>query len=154
MTNFKFNTNFWVGFVIMFLLMIGLFYIARSVFTILTWAAPVLIIATLILRHQVIVSYGRMLANLFRKDRVMGVVAIVLTIVGFPVVAFALFGKALLDRKLIKLGNRSESGYEEEYTDYEVLEEEPLDLPEMDPSRRRSGSAGNAQSENQYDDLV
>lgn len=152
MANIKFNSNFWVGFIVMFLVMIGLFYIARGIFTILAWAAPVLIIATLILRHQVILSYGRMLINLTRRNPLMGIVAIVLTIVGFPVVAFALFGKALLDRKLIKLGSQQRTGYQDEYTDYEVLDEEPLDLPNMERPSRSSSSK--TYRENPYDDLV
>ena len=143
MSQFKFNTNFWVGLIIMIMVMIGLFYVARGIFTLLAWAAPVLLIITLIIRHQVILSYGKMVLNLLKKNPLMGVVAIVLTIIGFPIVAFALFGKALLDRKIDKLGDLRQEAYKDEFVEYEELDDDALQLPDMEkPSR------------SDYDDLL
>ncbi len=143
MSQLKFNTNFWVGIIIMIMVMIGLFYVARGIFTLLAWAAPVLLILTLIIRHQVILSYGKMVLNLLKKNPLMGVVAIILTIIGFPIVAFALFGKALLDRKIDKLGDLREEAYKDEFVEYEELEDDSLQLPDMEKPARSD-----------YDDLL
>ncbi len=145
MTNFKFNGNFWIGIGAMILVMIGLFYIAKGVFTLLAWAAPVLLIITLIIRHEVVLSYGKMLINLVKRNPLMGIVAIVLSIVGFPVVAFALFGKALLDRKIGQLGQKREKAYQDEFVEYEEIQEESLELPQMDTKKSSSS---------EYDDLI
>lgn len=143
MTQFKFNANFWVGLIVMIAVLIGLFYIARGIFTILAWAAPVLLIITLIIRHQVVISYGKMVWNLLRKNPLMGIIAVVLTIIGFPVVALALFGKALLDRKVVQLSDRAEKAYRDEFTEYEEIEDESLELPDMEREQKRP-----------YDDMI
>ena len=116
----------------MVLIFVGLFFIARSIFTILAWVAPFLIIATIFIDHKVIVSYGKWLLNLLRKDILVGIGGILLTIFGFPIIAGFLFGKALLYRKMKKMNQDFEEETAGEFLEYEEIEEDfstPLELP-------------------------
>lgn len=124
------------GLVILVLVFVALFMLARFVFRILTFLSPVLIIAALILDYKVVVGYGKWLLDLVRRNPVSGVVAILLTIFGFPLVAAFLAGKALFTRNLKKARKEQQKGLRGEYIDFEEVEEEPpLQLPEL--SRQR-----------------
>ena len=47
---------------ILVLLFVGLFFVAKSIFTILSWVAPIMLIATLIIDHKVVLGYGKWLS--------------------------------------------------------------------------------------------
>ena len=79
--------------------------------------------------------------SLLSGSPLMGVLAVVLTVIGFPVVAAFLFGKALVDRRMKSY--MEERGMIDEYVDYEIVEEEdpdPLTLPTLEERERRSRS--------------
>ena len=135
---FGFNTqNTIVSIVFLVLAFFALFWIARSIFTILAWLAPVFLILTLIINYRIVVNYGKWLWKLLNENTIMGILASLLTVVGFPVVCFLLFGRALLYRKAKEL----EKAYEEEkygtYTEFEVIDEEPLELKEIEQRQRK-----------------
>jgi uncharacterized membrane protein YbaN (DUF454 family) len=115
----------------------ALFWVARSIFTIMAWLAPVFLIITLIINYRIVLNYGKWLWGLLNNNPLMGVLGILLTVVGFPVVSFLLFGKALLYRKSKQL----EKAYEEQkygtYTEYEIIDEEPLELRELEEKVRK-----------------
>lgn len=131
MAEVRINGNFWVGILVMAAVFLGLFFLAKGLFYILSWIAPVLLIATAILRYQVFIDYGKSLYKLLRNQPIFGVIAIILSVVGLPFVSLALFGKALLDRKLIKFKRDRENSIHGELVNYEEM-----DLPQ--PERRRS----------------
>lgn len=127
--------------VVMVLMVIGLFFIARGIFTILSWAAPVLFILTLILRYQVVVGYLKMLWGLLKENPLIGLVAIVLTVVGFPIVALVLFGKAMMDRKVDQMAKDEREAVEGKLIDYEIVDEdkpESMELPDMEKKQKSS----------------
>lgn len=137
----KFNSNFWVGMIVMVLMVIGLFFIARGIFTILSWVAPILFILTLILRYKVVVGYLNMLWDLLKQNPIVGVIAVILTVVGFPVVAFVLFAKAMLDRKVDQMSRAEREAVEGKLADYEILEDDQqdsFDLPQMEKKPKSS----------------
>jgi len=117
---------------------VGLWFVAKSIFFVLSYVAPVLLIAALVINHKVVVSYGTFLWNLLRKSPVMGVVGILLSFFFFPVVCLFLFGKALLYRKVDTLKKEFEAKHgggttDGEYTEYEEIEipkeEKRIELP-------------------------
>ncbi len=124
-----------------------LFFIARGIFTILAWLAPILFILTLIFRYKVVVQYGKMLVNLVKRNPIVGIIAIILTVVGFPIVAFALFAKAIMDRQIDKVQEQQREAVEGKLIDYEIIEDETLDLPEIEPVKRKK------RENNEYEDL-
>ncbi len=124
--------------VFLLLVFLALFWVARSIFTILSWLSPVFLILTLIINYNIILNYGKWLWKLLTESTLVGILATVLTVIGFPVVSFLLFGRALLYRKTKAL----KKAYEEErygtYTEYEEIEEEPLELREIQKDLRHN----------------
>lgn len=128
---------------------VALYFIATSIFTLLSWAAPFLLVGALIVNHKVVLNYGKWLLNLIKENLMMGVGAILLTIFGFPIIAGFLFGKALLYSKVDKMRGEFEAKREGEYVEYEEIEEpKPLELPRMQKRERERGN----EYENLFDD--
>jgi len=126
------------GLLILVVILVALFMLARFVFRILTFLSPALIIAALFLDHKTVTGYGKWLVNQVRTKPVLGIAAIVLTVLGFPLVSTFLFGKALLTRNMRKSREEEEGQLPGEYIDFEKVDEDkPLELPELSKIKRR-----------------
>ena len=117
---------------------VALWFVAKSIFTLLAWVAPVLIIAAAVINYKVVLGYGTFLFNLLKRNPLMGIIGIVMSFFFFPVVSLFLLGKALLYRKVDTLKKEFEAKHgggttDGEYTEYEEIEipkeEKPLELP-------------------------
>jgi len=129
----EFNSgNVIMGVIVMVGIFIALFWLAKSIFWILSYLAPVFLIITLILNYKIVVNYLKMLWNNLKTKPLYGVLLTALSVIGFPIVAFLLFGKALLDRKVKNIEKHMEEKVEGEYVDYEIVEEKKLDLPPLE----------------------
>lgn len=135
-----------LGFIVLVLLLVGLFFIAKGVFRLLSFIAPLLLIGALIVNYQTVLGYIRWIWDLLRTRPVWGVIAILLTIFGFPVVCAILFGKAFLDRRISSYREKIRKHTEGELTEYEDIteDEKTLDLKSISPE---------AQKGNIYDDF-
>ena len=123
----------------MVLIFVALFFVAQGIFNILAWLAPILLIATVLIDYKVILNYGKWLLNLLRKDVLMGIGGVLLTVFGFPIIAGFLFGKALLYRKAKKMNQAYEEQHEGEFLEYEeIQEEEPttFELPMLEKEEK------------------
>lgn len=128
--SFTFGSNGIVGIITGILFFVLLFYIAKGIFTILAYLTPVLFIATLIINHQVVIDYGKMLYNTLKNNPLMGIIGIGLTFIGFPIVAFFLFGKSLMLRKVNKLKEEFQSQFDPNYQNQ--TKEEFVNFEEVD----------------------
>ena len=138
----KFNyMNAIFGVVFLVFALIALFWLAKGIFTILAWLAPILLIATLIIDYQTILGYGKWLLYQLKTNLLAGVLLSLLTVIGFPLVSFFLFGKALLKRKLKKLETAYNADLKGQYTEYEIVDEDPIEQLELPPLQRRKESA-------------
>lgn len=149
-----------MGIVFLVLAVMAIFWIAKGIFTILSWLTPVLLIATLIIDHKVIINYGKWIGKLLKQNPVYGIGAILLSFFGAPVVATFLFGKAMLKRKVRQMQTAVEEKQKGKYTDYNEVEEEeeiefelkdeeeiiPLEVPKTTRRLKR-------EERNSYDDL-
>jgi len=129
-----------------------LYFIAKGIFALLYWAAPVLFILALIIDYRVFTDYIKFVINLLKSKPLMGVILILLSIIGYPVLSGFLFFKALMRRQIKKLKKESRVNTESTYTEYEVvdeddMEEDFLELPQQSQQKqeRREG--------NSYDNL-
>ena len=133
------------------LFFVMLYFLAKGLFTILSWVAPVLLIGALVVDYKVVVDYGKFILKLLKDNPLMGIVGIVLTIVGFPVVSGFLFFKALARRTIKKKFGEAAGRKKEVFTEYEevVEEEDFLKLPQQEKVtvKRSSGES------NEYEDL-
>ncbi len=125
------------GLLILVVVLVTLFMLARFVFQILAFLSPVLIIAALVLDYKTVTGFGKWLIDLVRRNALMGIAAIVLTVLGFPLVSAFLAGKALLSRNVRKAREEQEPQKPGEYIDFEELDDRPLELPELSKMKRR-----------------
>lgn len=136
------------GIIILTLFFVALYFIAKGLFTVLSFIAPVLLILSLILDYTVVIDYGKFILNLLKNNLIVGILAVVLTILGFPIVSGFLFFRAIIRQKLKSAMKQQEK--KNAYAEYEVIEEgnedeDFLELPDAEKtSRSRDGD---------YDDL-
>lgn len=158
--NSPFGTIF--GLLLMALIFVGLFMLARFVFRILAFLAPALIIAALILDYKTVLNYGKWLVDMVKRNPLLGIAAVVLTVLGFPLVSAFLAGKALLTRNAKKARRQQEEEVPGEYIEFEELEENPLELPELkeikrpqkeEPPASKKESSENKDESDKYDSL-
>ncbi len=121
------------------LVMAGLYYLFSSFHYYLSWVAPFLLLAALVIKYKVVVSFFEQLIGLLQKMPLLGVLAVVLIYFLYPFVALHLFLKSL--RKPAPAGHRknpfffnpldqqprNETPIEPEFTEYEELDEKPMD---------------------------
>ena len=136
------------GIIILILGFVALFFVAKGIFTILSWVAPILLILTLIIDYTVIVDFGKYILKLFKNNFLTGILAVLLTVIGFPIVSGFLFFKSIFKRKIGKM--MEQHAPKEIYADYEVVEEEEdfLELPEIQKQAEKKEP-----EDNEYDDL-
>ncbi|HQW03457.1 MAG TPA: hypothetical protein PLV75_14425 [Saprospiraceae bacterium] len=146
--NIRFNGI--IGFAFMVLLFVGLFFIAKGVFTVLAWIAPVLIILALLINYRTVLNYLKFMLGLLQRNPVGGIIGILLSFFGFPILAGVLFGKSILDRKVKKLNEAYQAEKDGEFVEFEEIikseRETKLDLPPMEKQAP-------VKKDNQYEDL-
>ena len=134
--------------VILVLFFVALYFVAKGLFTLLSYVAPVLLILTLIIDYKVVIDFGKWIIKLFKNNVLTGILAVVLTIIGFPIAAGFLFFRAMVRRKLRSMGEQVDQ--RDEFTDYEevVEEEDFLELPPIEPVEKPQ-----QKSDSDYEDL-
>ena len=146
--NIRFNGI--IGFAFMVLVFVGLFFIAKGVFTVLAWVAPVLIILALLINYRTVLNYLKFMLGLLQRNPVGGIIGILLSFFGFPILAGVLFGKSILDRKVKKLNEAYQAEKDGEFVEFEEIikpeRETKLDLPPMEKQAP-------VKKDNQYEDL-
>jgi len=129
-SRFQPGFNSVIGFFVAVGFFILLYFMMRGIFTILAWAAPFLLIAAVLINYKTIINFGKWLYRLIRGNPIVGIVAVVLCVFGFPVVSGFLFGKSLLDRKMRLLLEEQEP--RDEFIDYEEISNDPLKLKQLE----------------------
>jgi len=147
---FSIRLNGIIGFVVLVGILVLLFFVAKGLFSILSLAAPVLIALALIINYKTVVNYLRFMLGLLRRNVLGGIIAIILSVVGFPILSGVLFGKAILDRKVKRLQEAHKADEQGEEVDYEEVirpeREDSLKLPQMEKPKPEP-------KENPYKDL-
>ena len=137
---FQFRAGGFFGLIFLVLFFVMLFFLAKGIFTILSWAAPVLIIAALLINYQTVLGFLKYLWKLLLRKPLAGILAIILSVLGFPIVSGFLFGKAILDRRVKRIQSEIRRHHEGELVDYEEVREgdaEVLDINTLPPAEKR-----------------
>ncbi|MBP6445954.1 MAG: hypothetical protein WAT46_16010 [Saprospiraceae bacterium] len=139
-----------------------LFFMAKGLFWLLSWATPVLLILTLIIDYKVIKDFFSFIWKLLKENPWAGVLAVVMIVFAYPFVAGYLFIKAL-GKRSIKKAMEKVTQEKNTYTDYEEVVEEDdsfLELPPLkrkpEPIRHEKGNVNeNVKNDkaNEYDDM-
>jgi len=128
----------------------ALFFLAKGVFWLLSWVAPVLLIITLIIDYTVVTDFFKFVWKLLREKTIMGILAVLLVVFGYPIVSGYLFFKALGKRTIKKAYERVEKD-KNIFTDYEEVVEDDNFL-ELPPLNKRPEAPIQSKS-NEYDDI-
>lgn len=133
--------------IILVLGFVALYFFAKAAFTVLSFIAPVLLILALILDYTVITDYVKFIWKMLRENPLYGIVAIILSFLGFPIVSGFLALRAYLRRRTKTFVKQQQDG---KYIDYEEVTEEEdfLELPEQ-PVKVKKKRDDN----NEYNDL-
>lgn len=132
----------------------AVYFVFKSLFSILALLAPLLLIVTLIFNRQVVTNFFKGMFRDFKHNPLMGVLKGLFVFFGFPVFSAYMFGKAMLYRKMEGLHEQVRRKEEEGYADYEEVEpdivenEDFLDLKDIDVQIEPELKEGNS-----YDDL-
>ena len=131
---------------------VGLYFVAKGIFSILTLLAPVLLVGALLLDYTVVIDFGKWIIRKLKEQPLLGIAAILLCVFGFPIIAGFLCGKAYLKRKLKKFKaeyeDQSKPSYtkyeevaktEDTFQDFEDLSEPRLELPEIPKKAKDNG---------------
>lgn len=127
-----------------------LFFVARGIFWLLSWAAPVLILLTLLMDYRVVTDYFKTLWKTLNENILLGIIFLLITVVGYPFVSGYLFFKALA-RRSSKKNAWQQQPAKDVYTDFEEVTEDDdfLELPKMEPHKQTRSSS----ERNSYDDV-
>lgn len=144
--------------------LILLYFLAKAAFTIVLWIAPFLFLATLVIDYKVVINYGKWVLSLFKTNPLYGIGASAVTFFFFPVVAFFLFGKALVQKKIGTMKEQLDKKVNGEYAEYEeveadfvpdgetlINEKDLVELPPIKPKVKQAQPKSNNSSD--YEDL-
>ncbi len=124
--------GFLVPLLILVIFFTAIYLIAKGMFWLLSYAAPVLFIITLILNYRVVTGYFQWIWTLLTHQLPVGLIMVLVTFFGYPFVAGYLFFKALALRTVKKTFEKAREK-ENIYTDYEEVTEDTsfLELPKQ-----------------------
>lgn len=107
-----------------------LFWVAKKILGLLAWAAPFVLIAALIINYRVVLGYGRWLIDTLKSNLIFGLVAVLFTFIGFPLVAIFLLIRAMASKGI---GTEKK----ESFSEYEEVDEDFLDISEIKEYEKR-----------------
>jgi len=110
-----------------------------------------MLIVALIVDYKVVTGYGKWLVKLTKDNALLGIGAILLTVLGFPLVSLFLLGKALLRKRVKDAREEAMQQREGEYIEYEELDSEPMDLPQIEEWEKQTEER--RRKRNDYDDF-
>lgn len=138
------RTNPFLALLFLFIIMFGLFWVAKGIYTLLSLIFPVMIIATAIVNYRVLINFGKWVWGTLRSNPLMGIAVIIFAIMAHPIVGAYLLFKAVATR-----GEDNQEDSKElkrgEYIEYEEVEDDFLDLSDI----KKSGE----EVDNKYKDL-
>lgn len=128
-----------------------LFFMAKGLFWLLSWVAPVLLILTLIIDYKVVKDFFTFIFSLLKNNPLVGILALVMIVFAYPFVAGYLFVKAL-GKKSIKKAIEKVENEKNTYTDYEEVQDEDDSFLELPPLKKKQETVKQTKS-NEYDDM-
>lgn len=142
------------GLISLVLFMMVAYFLFKGIFLILSYAAPVLLMATLIMDYTVVTDFIKFLAKLVKDNPLFGIVAIIVSLVAFPFTAGFLFFKMMMRRAIKKAqqprpetqatGEPVNDVDDEGFADYEEIE--TLELPDIEAPKSKG-------RDNDYDQM-
>lgn len=127
------------------------YFVIKGLFTALSYVAPVLLLLAAILEYTVIIDFVRFIFKTLKEKPILGLLAIVLTIVGYPVVFGYLFLKAWTRRRMKKHAEEIEK-QRNRYDAYEEVGEDEADFLIL-PKIEKPTEVKKQETSSEYDNL-
>lgn len=130
---YQFSTiNPFIALMAIGLFIVGLFWIAKGLLAIFAKIAPFVFVAAIIANYRVVLGYGKWLLDTLSRNPVFGVIAVIFSIIGFPLLSVFLLIKAINSRRSGK-EERTNAFYRKkaEYTSFEEVDDDFLDLSDV-----------------------
>lgn len=141
-----------LGILVGVLFILGLFYFLKFLFNLLWILLPVLLIVTAVIDYKVFISYGKWIIRLFQRNWIAGLIAGFLSVAGAPVVTLFLLGKALFQKKIKEARAAQEEQTQGEYVEFEEVDSETLDLPQLEPKKQTRQTSTDDDYEQLFED--
>lgn len=135
--------------VLLVFFLIGLFMLTKVIIKILYLIAIPALIATLIIDYKVVLGFIQWVIGLTKRNLIAGLLTILLTALGYPLVSVFLLLKALFNRKVRQIEKQHKVQKEGELVDFEELDSKPLDLNRLQEKEKRIDINTN----DEYDEL-
>lgn len=124
------------GVLILVAFLVAMYFIVKGMLIVLAIAAPLMLIATLIIDRSVVINYIKWIGSTLKSNPLLGIGAILFTVFGYMLVFPFLFGKALLKKKFKQAQQQYENRTQGELVDFEEIDskpnrEKPLELPQL-----------------------
>ncbi len=117
---------------------VAMYFIVKYTLIALAFVAPLMLIATLIIDHSVVVNYLKWIRSTLKTNLPLGIGAILFTVFGYALVFPFLFAKALIKKKFKQAHHKFENERQGELIEFEEIEskpnpnkEKPLELPQL-----------------------
>ncbi len=117
MNQFQFKSynkgNSWLGVIIIIAIIFFIFFIIQNLYKLFAVLAPVFLILTAILDYRVIAKFGIVIYELLRYRTVLGILAVIFSIIGLPFVSAAMFFNAFMNFKTKRKNKKKYIDYED-----------------------------------------
>lgn len=118
---FQIKGNTWGAIALLVIVLIGIFFIARGIFWLLSILAPILLIAAVIIDHKVVLNYVKWLVDMLKRNVLVGLAAVALSVIGYPIVFAFLLGRAIMNKRIKDVEKQERAFREGELVDFEEL---------------------------------
>lgn len=138
---------------LMVLVLVALFYIARGIYIVLSWATPVMLVVAAVLDYKVFVSYGRYVLRLLQERPLWGVLVVLLSVVALPLLSALLFFRALASYQATRMQKALQRRRQGEWAEYEEVEIAENESPSLEVPRPSKRSVARAEDAADYEQL-
>lgn len=133
MENFQFKsynkTNSWLGLILVIAVVFVIYLIIQSIYKLFLILAPVFLLLAAILDYRVLMKFGIVIYELLRFRTILGILAVIFTVLGFPFVSAALFFNAFMNFKTKKKNKKK-------YIEFEEVDDENVEVLELDDFKK------------------
>ena len=133
MNNFQFKsynkTNSWLGLILVFVVVFIIYIVIQSIYKLFLVLAPVFLILAAILDYRVLMKFGIVIYELLRYRTLLGILAVIFTVLGFPFVSAALFFNAFMNFRTKRKNKRK-------YIEYEEVDDGDVEILDLDEFKK------------------
>ena len=133
MNNFQFKsynkTNSWLGLIMVFAVVFVIYMVIQSIYKLFLVLAPVFLILAAILDYRVLMKFGIVIYELLRYRTLLGILAVIFTVLGFPFVSAALFFNAFMNFRTKRKNKRK-------YIEYEEVDDGEVEILDLDEFKK------------------